>query len=466
MVFLGKKEKVQSEKDIIRDFLTYATDILNQAIQFPFKSLKNLLFQSGDQIAVSILKFKEKIDTIREIKNDFIHSLSHISSATKDLSGHAQELDATMLQFKEKLSLASQLTKQTKSLSETILKNNTNSRENIEKSFDTSQAILEQNQKQIQELKSLMNSIKKVKESVKLVRDISEQTNLLSLNASIEAARAGEEGRGFSVVADGVSKLAEKSKTTVKQIDAAVDTIIQELTKWSEDSQTKLEKFNFILNSLNSIKSNLELNYNNAKDSSEKMNQLEDIHSKFSKMVDEIQKNSEIVSTSTMEISHVIDSLHEQGNNLNQILDNMIEDTQKSIEQITNQNAVWLLHFMQARRIDHINWVRKVRDCIDKKTTEGFPEIRHTHCNMGRWYYQCVVTDEEQEFIHKKLEIPHLNLHKVGARIYDNIKEKHYSRLEKDWQELNQYYTEIAMIFDEYHEFLLRKSKEIIESKN
>jgi twitching motility protein PilJ len=85
--------------------------------------------------------------------------------------------------------------------------------------------IREQIQETAKRIKRLGESSQEIGEIVELITDITEQTNVLALNAAIQAASAGEAGRGFSVVAEEVQRLADRSAEAAKQIGALVRTI-------------------------------------------------------------------------------------------------------------------------------------------------------------------------------------------------------------------------------------------------
>ena len=85
--------------------------------------------------------------------------------------------------------------------------------------------IREQIQETSKRIKRLGESSQEIGEITELISDITEQTNVLALNAAIQAASAGEAGRGFSVVAEEVQRLAERSGEAAKQIGALVRTI-------------------------------------------------------------------------------------------------------------------------------------------------------------------------------------------------------------------------------------------------
>lgn len=120
-------------------------------------------------------------------------------------------------------------------------------------------AVLDSNEM----IKSLYERSREVSTILDVITGISEQTNLLSLNAAIEAARAGEHGKGFAIVANEVRKLAEQSSASAKQIYKIVQAIQQDtessvrnmarVTKDVSDgvsvSQEAIEKFDHILKS-------------------------------------------------------------------------------------------------------------------------------------------------------------------------------------------------------------------------
>jgi twitching motility protein PilJ len=95
----------------------------------------------------------------------------------------------------------------------------------VQNSIKGMNEIREQIQETAKRIKRLGESSQEIGEIVELISDITEQTNVLALNAAIQAASAGEAGRGFTVVAEEVQRLAERSGEATKQIAALVKTI-------------------------------------------------------------------------------------------------------------------------------------------------------------------------------------------------------------------------------------------------
>ena len=95
----------------------------------------------------------------------------------------------------------------------------------VENTIRGMNGIRSQIQETSKRIKRLGESSQEIGEIVELISDITEQTNVLALNAAIQAATAGEAGRGFTVVAEEVQRLAERSAEATKQIAAIVKTI-------------------------------------------------------------------------------------------------------------------------------------------------------------------------------------------------------------------------------------------------
>ena len=150
---------------------------------------------------------------------------AELLAAAERQSKEIENTSAKLLEVSRQIDTVSESAGETAKVAERSLAAAQKGQEAVHNSISGMTEIREQIQETSKRIKRLGESSQEIGEIVELISDITEQTNVLALNAAIQAASAGEAGRGFSVVAEEVQRLAERSAEATKQIGVIVKTI-------------------------------------------------------------------------------------------------------------------------------------------------------------------------------------------------------------------------------------------------
>jgi len=197
---------------------------------------------SRDEMGNMAERLNGMIKNLRDAFNKIVVSVETMSADTEGLSALSKKLLQGAEQQRTK---GVQVADASNEMSQTILdmaKNTAEASEATKNSYDTAMNGKEIVNATVESITRLAGSVSEasktieglgrnldeIGEIVSVIQDIADQTNLLALNAAIEAARSGEHGRGFSVVADEVKKLAERTAKATDEIAAKIGSIQKE----------------------------------------------------------------------------------------------------------------------------------------------------------------------------------------------------------------------------------------------
>ncbi len=158
-------------------------------------------------------------------------------------------------------------------------------------------SIRDQIQETSKRIKRLGESSQEIGSIVELINDISEQTNILALNAAIQAASAGEAGRGFAVVADEVQRLAERASNATKRIETLVQTIQADT--------------NEAVSSMEQTTAEVVAGARLAEDAGTALGEIEKVSSELSNLIQNISAAAQQQSTAASNITHTMNTIQQ-----------------------------------------------------------------------------------------------------------------------------------------------------------
>ena len=419
---------------VLSHFISKRIIIVNSGLQ-QVEQTKDLSIRltvdGNDELTQLALSFNQLMDQLSSILVSTIRSAVSVSTQTTQQGGYIDsmvtnsrrqhdEIDMVATAMNEMTTTVLEVSQNTTQTAEAAHKANSEAiagREVMYEMLGAMETLQQRIESAAQVITQLESSSEKISSVLEVINGISEQTNLLALNAAIEAARAGEQGRGFAVVADEVRGLAGRTQSSTNEIRTMID-----------DLRSKVQ---------NAVQV-MQLSQSDASNSSGQATKAGEALELIITEITTINDMATQIATAAEEQTHVAEEMNRNILNINTIADNgqqkaneTLYSTAKiveAVEELRNNTSIFTVSdvtiTLEQAKVAHLSWRGKLRAFLNGKgNLKQEQAVSHHHCALGKWYYDEGLAQFSHITEMKQIEAPHAELHSLIKQII-TLKEK------------------------------------------